>query len=158
RSRPHARRRGRRAGARDRVGRRGNARSPRRGADEGARERGPRGVDLPRRRAHDRRSEGAPRARRDPRADRERKMTGSIDRSVTLDDVFVVVGSKRVPLAPELAGYLALEIAEGAQGQGDVDPRSVFIGEEGTVALVRGREAPGDAEASVRSFLLRLLE
>ena len=42
-----------------------------------------------------------------------------------------------VPLAAELAGYLALEIAEGAAAAaaatglgGDVDPRAVFIGEE----------------------------
>ena len=38
----------------------------------------------------------------------------ALESSITLEDVFVVVGAKRVPLAPELAGYLALEIAEGA--------------------------------------------
>ena len=89
-------------------------------------------------------------------------MSGALESSVTLDDVFVVVGAKRVPLAPELAGYLTLEIAEGsAQALGDVDPRSVYIGEEGTVALVnRPRRDPptGDTESSIRAVLARLLE
>jgi hypothetical protein len=86
---------------------------------------------------------------------------GALDSSVTLDEVFAVVVQKRVPLAPELAGYLALEIAEHADPQGgDVDPRSVFVGEEGTVALVKPRRetATGDAEASIRAALARLLE
>ncbi len=87
----------------------------------------------------------------------------TLESSVTLDDVFVVVGAKRVPLAPELAGYLALEIAEGAaQTPGDVDPTRVYIGEEGSVALVRprreGREQEGDAEVSVRAILAKLLD
>jgi len=86
---------------------------------------------------------------------------GALDASVTLDEVFTVVVQKRVPLAPELAGYLVLEIAEHADpAGGDVDPRSVFVGEEGTVALVKPkRDAPtGDAEASIRAALARLLE
>jgi hypothetical protein len=86
---------------------------------------------------------------------------GALESSVTLEEVFAVVGAKRVPLAPELAGYLVLEIAEHADPSGgDVDPKSVFVGEEGTVALVRPRrDAPsGDAESSVRSTLARLLE
>jgi hypothetical protein len=86
---------------------------------------------------------------------------GALESSVTLEEVFAVVGAKRVPLAPELAGYLVLEIAEHADPNGgDVDPKSVFVGEEGTVALVRPRrDAPsGDAESSVRSTLARLLE
>jgi hypothetical protein len=85
----------------------------------------------------------------------------ALESSVTLEDVFTVVSAKRVPLAPELAGYLTLEIAEGADPQGGaVDPRAVFIGEEGTVALVKARrEAPtGDAETSVRGILAKLLE
>jgi len=88
----------------------------------------------------------------------------TLESSVTLDDVFVVVGAKRVPLAPELAGYLALEIAEGAaQTTGDVDPTRVYIGEEGSVALVRPRREPNDAqgadaESSVRAILAKLLE
>jgi hypothetical protein len=86
---------------------------------------------------------------------------GALDSSVTLDEVFAVVVQKRVPLAPELAGYLVLEIAEHADPHGgDVDPRSVFVGEEGTVALVKPRReaATGDAEGSIRSALARLLE
>jgi hypothetical protein len=86
---------------------------------------------------------------------------GAIDASVTLDEVLTVVGTRRVPLAPELAGYLVLEIAEHADpGGGEVEPRSVFIGEEGSVALVKARreaEIEG-AEASVRGMLARLLD
>ena len=87
-------------------------------------------------------------------------MAGALESSITLDDVFAMVGNKRVPLAPELAGYLALEIAEGAdEAGGDVDPRSVYIAEEGTVALVKRRDAPsGDAEGSIRVMLGRLLD
>jgi hypothetical protein len=86
---------------------------------------------------------------------------GVLDSSVTLEEVFAVVGTKRVPLAPELAGYLVLEVAERADpGGGDVDPKSVFVGDEGTVALVKPRRdgATGDAEASIRAALARLLE
>jgi len=85
----------------------------------------------------------------------------AIDSSVTLDEVFAVVSAKRVPLAPELAGYLALEIAEHADPSGgDVDPKGVLIGEEGTVALIQPKRqgARGDAEASIRAALGRLLE
>ena len=97
-----------------------------------------------------------PRARGRARAPRRRRGArrmsgGALDASVTLDEVFAVVGTKRVPLAPELAGYLVLEIAEHADPSGgDVDPRSVFVGEEGTVALVKPQRdgATGDAEAS----------
>jgi hypothetical protein len=89
-------------------------------------------------------------------------MSGSaLDASVTLDEVLTVVGAKRVPLAPELAGYLVLEIAEHADpAGGDVDPKSVFVGEEGTVALVRPKRdgAGADAEASIRAALALLLE
>jgi hypothetical protein len=86
---------------------------------------------------------------------------GALDSSVTLEDVFAVVGTKRVPLAPELAGYLMLEVAEHADPNGgDVDPKSVFVSEEGTVALVKPKRegATGDAEASIRAALARLLE
>ncbi len=85
----------------------------------------------------------------------------ALETSVTLEEIFGVVNAKRVPLAPELAGYLALEIAEGADAAGgDIDPRFVFIGEEGTVGLVRPRRdgATGSAEGSIRSILARLLE
>ena len=51
----------------------------------------------------------------------------ALESSVTLDDVFSVVEGKRVPLAPELAGYLTLEIADGSQATGgEVDPRTVY--------------------------------
>jgi hypothetical protein len=88
-------------------------------------------------------------------------MSNALDASVTLDDIFAVVQSKRVPLAAELAGYLALEIAEGADPLGgDVDALRVYVGEEGSVALVKHRResVSGDAERSVRTILYRLLE
>jgi hypothetical protein len=89
---------------------------------------------------------------------------GALDSSVTLDEVFTVLTTRRVPLAPELAGYLVLEIAEHADPNGgEVDPKSVFVSEEGTVALVKPRREPregagGHAEASIRAMLVRLLE
>ncbi len=86
---------------------------------------------------------------------------GALDSSVTLDEVFTVIGARRVPLAPELAGYLVLEIAEHADPSGgDVDPKAVFVSEEGTVALVKPRrEGPvGSAETSIRAMLMRLLD
>jgi hypothetical protein len=86
---------------------------------------------------------------------------GALDSSVTLDEVFTVLGARRVPLAPELAGYLVLEIAEHADPVGgDVDPKAVFVSEEGTVALVKPRRDghPGDAETSIRAMLSRLLD
>jgi hypothetical protein len=88
-------------------------------------------------------------------------MMGSLETSITLEDVFAVVHAKRVPLAPELAGYLALELAEGVDPHGgDVELRSVFIGEEGTVAVVKPKRASvvGDAEQSIRDILARLLD
>jgi hypothetical protein len=86
---------------------------------------------------------------------------GALDSSVTLEDVFTVLDARRVPVAPELAGYLVLEIAERADAAGgDIDPRTVFVGEEGTVALVKAKRegAGGSAEASIRAVLARLLE
>ena len=86
---------------------------------------------------------------------------GPLESSVTLDEVFAVVGARRVPLAPELAGYLVLEVTDHADPHGgDVDPRSVYVGEEGTVALVKPKRegATGDAEASIRAALARLLD
>jgi hypothetical protein len=85
----------------------------------------------------------------------------ALDSSVTLEEVLSILGSKRVPLAPELAGYLVLEIVERVdESAGDIEPSSVFVGEEGTVALVKPRRmaAGGDTEASLRSLLGRLLE
>jgi hypothetical protein len=92
-------------------------------------------------------------------------MASPLESAITLEDVFVMVVGKRVPLAPELAGYLSLEIAEkaeaaGGSGGGDIDPRSVYIADEGTVALVRPRGDPGDgdAERSIRAILGELLD
>ncbi len=86
----------------------------------------------------------------------------SLEASVTLEDVFAVALAKRVPLAPELTGYLTLEVADGARhSNGEIDPRSVYISEEGTVALVRQPKkdaGPNDAEASLRAILAKLLE
>src|SRR5205807_2606795 len=73
--------------------------------------------------------------------DPEVRLMEPLEASVTLEEIFTIVASKRVPLAPELAGYLTLEIAETpAAREGEVDPRHVYIGEEGTVALVRPKK------------------
>jgi hypothetical protein len=93
-------------------------------------------------------------------------MASPLESAITLEDVFAMVVGKRVPLAPELAGYLSLEIAEkaeaagGSTGGGDIDPRSVYIADEGTVALVRprGEANGGDAERSIRAILGQLLD
>lgn len=85
----------------------------------------------------------------------------ALETSITLEEVFAVVETRRVPLAPELAGYLTLEIADGARAmEGEVETRTVYISEEGTVALVRPKKegVTGDAETSVRAILGKLLE
>jgi len=85
--------------------------------------------------------------------------TEPLDASVTLEEIFAVVAQKRVPLAPELAGYLVLELAEAAATAGEIEPRYVYVSEEGTVACVRGPHEPtGDAELSLRQLLGKLLE
>ncbi len=85
-------------------------------------------------------------------------MTGSLENSVTLEDVLAVVAAKRVPLAAELAGYLALEMAEGVGTvAGALEGPNVYVSDEGTVALVRARK-DGDPEESIRTLLGRLLE
>jgi hypothetical protein len=85
--------------------------------------------------------------------------TEPLDASVTLEEIFAVVSQKRAPLAPELAGYLVLELAEGIGNAGEIDVRYVYVSEEGSVALVRGpNEATGDAEGSLRRLLGKLLE
>jgi hypothetical protein len=84
----------------------------------------------------------------------------ALEGSVTLEEVFAVLATKRVPMAPELAGYLVLEIAERIDpSTGEVDPSRIFIGDEGTVVFIKRRTAPsaGDAETSVRGLLARLL-
>ena len=92
-------------------------------------------------------------------------MKGPLEASITVEEVLAVVSTKRVPLAPELAGYLALEIAEGAGGAlGEVDARQIYIGDEGSVALVRAKKAgaapsaPDDTESSIRAILQKLLD
>ena len=90
----------------------------------------------------------------------------ALEASITLEEVFGVLTSKRVPLAPELAGYLALELAEGASTTpGEIEPKQVYIGDEGSVAIVRrpsqsDAESAGarSAEASIRAILQRLLD
>lgn len=84
--------------------------------------------------------------------------------SVTLDEVLAVVATKRVPLAPELAGYIALELAEApaARDRG-VEPHHVYIGDEGTVAIVHAKAdledgAEPDPDTSIRALLGKLLE
>jgi len=85
--------------------------------------------------------------------------TEPLDASVTLEEIFAVVAQKRAPLTPELAGYLVLELAESAGNAGDIDARSVYVSEEGSVACVRGpRDPSGDAEVSLRRLLAKLLE
>jgi hypothetical protein len=97
-------------------------------------------------------------------------LTSALEASITLEEVFGVLTSKRVPLAPELAGYLALELAEGAGSMpGELQPKQIYIGDEGTVAIVR-RPSQSDAqvdsaaitargaEASIRGILQRLLD
>ena len=87
---------------------------------------------------------------------------GALDSSVTLDEVFAVVGSKRVPLAPELAGYLVLEIAEHADpGRGRRRPeerlrRRGGHGRPGEAEARRPR--PGTPRPRSASALARLLE
>jgi len=96
-------------------------------------------------------------------------ITEPLDASVTLEEIFAVVTQKRAALTPELAGYLVLELAgtcsgafgvDGGAGDAvEIDARSVYVSEEGSVALVRGPHEPtGDAEASLRRLLGRLLE
>ncbi len=82
----------------------------------------------------------------------------AIDASVTLDEVLAVVGSKRVPLAPELAGYLVLEIAEHADpAGGDIDAKSVFVGEEDRTTAARFRLRNPDEVVTLLRRLVVLL-
>jgi hypothetical protein len=85
-------------------------------------------------------------------------MNTALDASVTLEDVLYFVGAKRVPMAPELAGYLVLELALSIGTQrGALDTRNVFVGEEGSVAAVFGASA-GDPEGTMRILLGKLLD
>jgi hypothetical protein len=87
-------------------------------------------------------------------------MNEPLEASVTLEDIFAVVTAKRAPLAPELAGYLALEIAETSPArEGSVDTKLVWVGEEGTVAVMKPREeTPTGAEETIRILLGKLLD
>ncbi len=88
-------------------------------------------------------------------------MSTALGESVTLDDVMTIVAQKRVPLAPELAGYLTLEIAEQCtKDDSEVETSHVYVSEEGSVAVVRSRKISpsGGAEASLRVILSKLLE
>jgi hypothetical protein len=85
--------------------------------------------------------------------------TEPLDASVTLEEIVAVVAQKRAPLAPELAGYLVLELAEAAPNAAEIDPHNVYVSEEGSVAVVRGPHEPGgSAEMPLRRLLARLLD
>ena len=85
-------------------------------------------------------------------------MSSPLDSSVTLGAALELVESRRIPIAPEVAGYLCLELAERASMQpGGLVPEGVFLGEEGSVAFVP-RAAADAPEQFVRSLLKRLLE
>lgn len=76
---------------------------------------------------------------------------------VTLEDVLAAARTKRVPMAAELAGYLALEIADAMTAlTGEPDLSATFLSEEGVLAVHASRS--GDAEVAVRDLLSRLLE
>lgn len=85
-------------------------------------------------------------------------MSSPLDSSVTLGDALALIEARRIPIAPEVAGYLCLELAERTSMQpGELLPEGVFLGEEGSVAFVprQGGDAP---EQFVRSLLRRLLD
>jgi hypothetical protein len=75
-----------------------------------------------------------------------------------LSEVLELVQARKVPLAPELAGYVVLEIAEGSTNANVVfDPSRIHLHEEGTATLL-GAPQPGDGEGSLRELLGMLLE
>lgn len=85
-------------------------------------------------------------------------MTSPLDHTITLDRALELIEARRIPLAPEVAGYLCLELAERASMQpGNLVAQGVFLGEEGAVAFVP--RADGESpEPFVRKLLRRLLE
>ena len=89
-------------------------------------------------------------------------MNTALDESITVLEILAVVSARRVPLAPELAGYLTLAIAEQyATDDDDVDPSQVYVSEEGSVAVVRLRkvkDAENGTETAIRGVLGKLLE
>ena len=88
-------------------------------------------------------------------------MSEPLDASVTLEEVFSVVGSKRVPLAPELAGYLALEHRGEPRRErrpGRLPRVSTSVRRERSRSCKPRQASAGDAEASLRKLLAKLLE
>jgi hypothetical protein len=84
-------------------------------------------------------------------------MPAALESSATLEEILLWVGSKRVAMAPELAGYLVLELVQSLGSQrGDLDV--VYIGEEGSVAPIVTLRDGSDVEQSVRDILGRLLD
>ena len=86
-------------------------------------------------------------------------VSGGIDASVTLEEVIAVVSEKRAPLAPELGGYIVLEVAGQAEPRdGTIHPSNVVLTEDGTLAVVHPRTAAdGDPALALRSILQTLL-
>ncbi len=88
-------------------------------------------------------------------------MSDILASSITLDDILAVAHQKRVPIAPELAGYLTLELADAvnAGSATAIDPKTVYVSEEGSVAIVKPK-GPGDGvdvETQLRNVLSDLL-
>jgi hypothetical protein len=84
-----------------------------------------------------------------------------VDSSVTLEELLSVATAKRVPLAAELAGYLLLEMIEHVDPNGgNLDMKSIFVGEEGSVVVTRSplAAASSNVEASLREVLGKLLD
>ena len=88
-------------------------------------------------------------------------MSDILASSITLEDILNVAQSKRVPIAPELAGYLTLELADAANAHGatSIDTKTVYVSEEGSVAIVKPKTpgASDDVEAQLREVLTDLL-
>ncbi len=86
-------------------------------------------------------------------------MNEPLDASVTVEEILGVVAARKVPLAPELAGYLVLEVAENVDDAvGEIDPSRIHVGDEGAVAIVKPRGGSGDTQAHLRRLLAKLLE
>jgi hypothetical protein len=88
-------------------------------------------------------------------------MSDILASSITLEDILAVAHQKRVPIAPELAGYLTLELADAvnAGSATAIDPKTVYVSEEGSVAIVKPK-GPGDGtdvETQLRLVLSDLL-
>ncbi|MBP9112225.1 MAG: hypothetical protein KBF88_05415 [Polyangiaceae bacterium] len=85
-------------------------------------------------------------------------MKSPLDSAVTLESVLEFARARKVLIAPELVGYLALEILESIRPTpGRVDPATTFLSEEGTVAVMRTEGGEQEAETSVRDLVRELL-